>query len=124
MLRGMRPHCDGESYVYVSLPSAKAQEFADNALMLFREEEGVTLILTSEHAKAAGLSAGERFAKISLAVFSSLQAVGLTAAVSAALAKANISANMVAGHHHDHVFVPHSDGEAALAVLQKLSASA
>lgn len=53
---------------------------------------------------------------------SPLEAVGLTAAVSGALAGAGISANVVATFFHDHVFVPKASAELALAVLQNLSA--
>lgn len=39
-------------------------------------------------------------------VHSALEAVGLTAAVRHVLTEAGISANVVAGCAHDHVFVP------------------
>ena len=54
------------------------------------------------------------FRRITLGVRSSLEAVGLTAAVAAALTDAGISANVVAAFHHDHVFVPADRAEAAL----------
>jgi hypothetical protein len=41
-----------------------------------------------------------------LTVHSSLEAVGLTAAFSARLAERNISCNVLAGYHHDHILVP------------------
>ncbi len=53
---------------------------------------------------------------------SSLEAVGLTAAVSAALTEAKISCNVLAGFHHDHLLVPVADAERALEVLHELSA--
>jgi hypothetical protein len=53
-------------------------------------------------------------------VHSDLQAVGLTAAVAAALTQANISCNVVAAAHHDHIFVPIESGNEAVAVLQAL----
>jgi hypothetical protein len=61
---------------------------------------------------------------ITLTVHSDLQSVGLTAAVSAALAEAEISCNVVAGVHHDHLFVPVARAEEAVAVLKRLMASA
>jgi len=63
-------------------------------------------------------------ARITLEVHSSLEAVGLTAAVSQALASEAISANIMAGYFHDHIFVPESAGERAMACLTLLSASA
>jgi hypothetical protein len=46
--------------------------------------------------------------------------VGLTAAISTALADAGISCNMVAALNHDHVFVPVSDASRAMALIRAL----
>jgi hypothetical protein len=48
----------------------------------------------------------------------------LTARASTALARAGISANVVAGHYHDHFFVPDDRAGDALRILQALSVSA
>lgn len=53
---------------------------------------------------------------------SSLEAVGLTAAVAARLAEPGISANVVAGFFHDHVFVPWARREEAVEALWGLAA--
>ena len=58
--------------------------------------------------------------RITLTVHSSLEAVGLTAAVATCLAQAGISANVVAAYHHDHVFVPEADAETAVQALRQL----
>jgi hypothetical protein len=50
--------------------------------------------------------------------------VGLTATVATALAEAGIACNVVAGFHHDHLFVPWERREDALAILSDLSARA
>ena len=55
---------------------------------------------------------------------SALDAVGLTAAVSRALADAGLSCNVLAGLHHDHLLVPAGRAEEALAVLRELSRAA
>ncbi|KAG5366103.1 hypothetical protein CJU89_0513 [Yarrowia sp. B02] len=57
---------------------------------------------------------------ITLTIHSSLEAVGLTAAFSAKLAENNISCNVVAGFHHDHIFVGKSDASRAMDVLSNL----
>ncbi len=80
----------------------------------------MTLILTKEQAAAEGLSFEGTFRRITLQVYSSLQAVGLTAAVASALSAHNISVNVVAACHHDHLFVPSRDAESALACLKRL----
>jgi hypothetical protein len=53
-------------------------------------------------------------------VNSDLQSVGLTAAFATALGEAGISCNVVAGHHHDHIFVPLALATKAMVELRKL----
>ena len=79
---------------------------------LVREDEGVTAIRVSE---------GGEWARISLGVHSSLDAVGLTAIFSRALSDAGISSNVVAALYHDHIFVQWDRREEALRVLQTLA---
>ncbi|MFL0711957.1 MAG: ACT domain-containing protein [Microcella pacifica] len=59
---------------------------------------------------------------MTLRVHSSLDAVGLTAAVAAALTENGISCNVMAGAFHDHLFVPAARLEDALVALKQLSA--
>ncbi len=58
---------------------------------------------------------------ITLEIHSALEAVGLTAAVSRVLTEAGISANVVAGYTHDHVFVPLDRADDAMRALAELS---
>ncbi|MEC9431149.1 MAG: ACT domain-containing protein, partial [Pseudomonadota bacterium] len=58
---------------------------------------------------------------ITCEVHSSLEAVGMTAAMSTALGKAGISANVVAAYYHDHIFVPAEKVGLAIDVLTSLS---
>ena len=81
----------------------------------------MTLLLERQCAEQAGFRFAGVYRKITLGVHSSLQAVGLTAAVSTALAGQGISANMIAACHHDHVFVPAQRAEEALAIIRGLS---
>jgi hypothetical protein len=74
-----------------------------------------------EAAEKAGL-AGSVQTLITLDVHSSLEAVGLIATVSGALAAAGISVNVFAGFYHDHLFVPASKAAQAMSVLKELSA--
>ena len=50
--------------------------------------------------------------------------VGLTAAVSTLLAEHQISCNVIAGYHHDHLLVPERKARTALQLLADLAASA
>ena len=88
-----------------------------------REDEGLSLVLPEAEARSRGFPILFRAAWITLCVASDLQAVGLTAAVANALAAAGIACNVIAGVHHDHVFVPFAQAAAALSTLRELQAS-
>lgn len=90
------------------------------ALATIEEAEGLTCVLRREDADAHGLSYDFVAAWLSLSVHSALQAVGLTAAVSQALAERGIACNVLAGFHHDHLLVPSERREEALAALHAL----
>lgn len=92
---------------------------ARDIAMLFHEDEGLTVILRAE----ADTPKDNQWTWLELSVYSDLQAVGFLAAVSNALAEADIPCNAVAAYHHDHIFVPADKAEAAIAALEGLSAS-
>lgn len=119
LLREMQPDLRDGHYVFCCVPPQEAKDHIASALCLFREEEGVTLILERSYAEGAGLRFGPVMRCITLTVHSALEAVGLTAAVSAALTRHGISANVVAAYHHDHIFVPAGDAERALLALKE-----
>lgn len=87
-----------------------------------REPEGLTRVLLRETADAAGLAYPSTFRCITLRVHSSLEAVGLTAAIATRLTEHGISANVIAGFYHDHLFVPADRADEAQALLVSLSA--
>jgi hypothetical protein len=120
LIKGMKPELNQGEYVYC-LADSKEHAVALNPLCYFLEKEGVTVILPKEKADAMNILYTMIFAWITLTVHSSLEAVGLTAAVSKALTEANISCNVIAAFYHDHIFVPVKDAERAMNVLQKLT---
>ena len=89
----------------------------------FREKEGLTLILPTSVAELHKLVSSGSYRQITLNVHSSLEAVGLTAVVSTALARNGISANVVAGFYHDHIYVPSARADRALVVLRELTST-
>lgn len=89
--------------------------------MFFQEKEGLTLVLSAESATQAYLPFEAKFKQITLTVHSSLEAVGLTAAISDKLTQHNISANVIAAYYHDHIFVPADKASAAMIALQSFS---
>lgn len=87
------------------------------ALATVVEREGRTSVVPVAAAVAAGAPVGFVGVWLTLTVWSSLEAVGLTAAVSSALADAGIACNVIAGYHHDHLIVPVERADEAVSVL-------
>ncbi|EDL47736.1 ACT domain-containing protein [Erythrobacter sp. SD-21] len=123
MIAAMEPRLDTQAWRFVLVTPDTAPQLLGAAIGTFREDEGVTAIVTSGLAHELGIE-GPDFARITLMVHSDLEGVGLTAAVASALADAGIACNMVAAFHHDHAFVPRARGEEALQMLLGLAASA
>ena len=57
---------------------------------------------------------------ITLDIESTLDSVGLTSSFSKKLKKAGISCNVVAGYHHDHIFVPYQERLKAMKILSDM----
>lgn len=119
LLRTLEPVLNGGVYVYTQIPSGRDAAGIDAVAML-REREGVTLVVREEEAVRHGLPVLFRAAWITLTVHSDLEAVGLTAAFARALSDAGIGCNVIAGAHHDHIFVPLDKAQHALAALRAL----
>lgn len=98
-----------------------AEPLSVAAMATVREAEGITHVVARAEADRLGLAYDVVAGWITLRVHSSLEAVGLTAAVATALADAGISANVLAGHHHDHLLVPLARTDEAMAVLRSLA---
>ena len=120
LLQGMQPELNEGEYVFCTVASLQYVA-ALKPVCMFQEKEAITLILSKQQADDATLPYSVICAWITLTVHSSLEAVGLTAAVSKALTEANISCNVVAAYYHDHIFVPVKDATRALAVLTQLT---
>ena len=103
----LEPRLYTERYAF----EATAEQQLGDAFALIREDEGLTAIRPDPDGD---------WARISLGVHSSLKAVGLTAALSKALADAGISANIVAALRHDHLFVPWDRRDEALRCIEAL----
>lgn len=118
LLRSMEPELRGRDWGF-AVADAVPQGMAPFAVIA--EDEGLTVVASMAALDAAGLRPEGPMARISLTVHSSLQAVGLTAAFATALGQAGISANVIAGFHHDHIFVAAADADRAMTVLKALS---
>ena len=118
LLAGMEPVLAGDDYGYACVAALPP---GLRAFATVAEDEGLTLVARSADLAAAGVAHQGGWARISLTVASDLAAVGLTAAIATALAGQGISANVIAGFHHDHVFVQAERALDAVAVMRGLS---
>ncbi|KAL4967886.1 ACT domain-containing protein [Aspergillus stella-maris] len=136
LLSHMKPTLEKEeTYVFLTIPPSHPLHPSQSTspsdlstlfsilqpLMIYTEPEGLTLITTPTLASRAGFSSSETIfpcKKITLQIHSSLEAVGLMAAVSGALAEVGVSANVVSAFYHDHVFVPVGKEDLAMEALE------
>lgn len=123
LLARMQPVRHPGCYAFVALPEDATLDPA-RIVASIREPEGLSVIVADQVAHDLGLAIAFRAAWITLAVPSDLQAVGLTAVFSRALARAGIACNVVAGVRHDHLFVPVELVHEAMDALMALQTSA
>ncbi|MFJ3910826.1 ACT domain-containing protein [Streptomyces vinaceus] len=121
LLSGMRPELREGQYVFCTVPGATAPPAGTTPVVTVLEAEGLTLVLPQEEADAAGLAYDYTAGWITLRIHSALDAVGLTGAFAAELAAHGLSCNVIAGYHHDHLFVPAERAAEAVAVLEELA---
>lgn len=121
LLAFLQPRLLDGNFVFCSTVNMSIERaMALSPISVYQEEEGLSLILTESAARSAGFEIDGVFRCITLTVHSSLNAVGLTAAVATKLSSHNISANVVAAFYHDHIYVPAAKAEQALELLREL----
>jgi hypothetical protein len=121
LLASMTPQLLAGTYVFATLARGVPQPDGLEPVMVFREREGVTVIVTEEAASAAALTASFRCRMVTLNIHSSLEAVGFLAAITTRLAAAGMGVNPVSAFYHDHLFVPADRAEEALELLMELA---
>lgn len=122
LLKTMAPVLQPEEYVFLTLAGAHYGDRAElNPIAAFVETEGLTLVVPKPSAEKQNLEYEGVFRCITLQVHSSLEAVGLTAAFATKLGSYGISANVIAGFYHDHIFVAASDANRAVVALNELA---
>ena len=123
LLATMDPVLSDSEVVFCSFQHGRlADKVYLQPIGFFSEKEGIALILERSIAEQHAITFDATFRAITLNVHSSLEAIGLTAAVAGRLALHGISANVVAGYYHDHIFVPANHAKRALQVLRDLQA--
>jgi hypothetical protein len=120
LLKTLEPCLNEGDYVFCHVDDA-ASVNQKELIFYFKEKEAITIVVRKELADENKFAYSTIMAWITLTVHSSLDAVGLTAAFSTALAKENISCNVVAGFYHDHIFVAKRDAKLAINILRDLA---
>lgn len=120
LLRSMTPELVPGEWFFATVATAAGVDAAATV----REPEGLSVLVNRTEAERLGAGTEHPFRWITLRVHSSLEAVGLTAAVSAALTAHGISCNVIAGAFHDHLLVPAARADDAMRALSELSAGA
>lgn len=95
-------------------------ELGGGVAALLAEDEGTTVVVTCTEAERRGWPVGFVAVWLTVEVHSALEAVGLTAAMSATLAERGIPCNVLAGHFHDHLLVPAERAQDAVDALESL----
>lgn len=121
LLRQMKPELQPGIFVFCTIAPDERIPATLNPLLTFREQEGTTLVVPREEVEAAGLRHAFASRLITLTVHSALDAVGFLAGITARLAEAGISVNVVSAFHHDHLFVPVDRADEAMGLLRKMS---
>lgn len=122
LLKSMSPELINGEYVFCTFQNARYGDCGDlEPIASFSESEGLTLVIPKAKADEKNIEYESVFKKITLSVHSSLDAVGLTAAFSNKLAEHGISANVIAGYYHDHLFIQTEFTERAMEALDEFS---
>lgn len=122
ILRSILVSCDGKEYIYCATNSDSAlMSLLPDAIGLFREDEATTVIMLKDLLQPSDyIQTSDSYAKLTIDVHTSLEAVGLTAAIAKVLTDYGISANVVAAYYHDHIFVPYKSKDKAVEALSSL----
>ena len=122
LLAAMSPTLVPGEFVFCSFENSVYGSHAElEPIAAFSEHEGLTLVIPRAKADQQEIEYESTFRCITLKVHSSLDAVGLTAAFSKKLTEHGISANVIAGYFHDHIFVQAELAEAAIEAINELT---
>jgi len=123
LLKKMEPKVIKGEFVFCTVPEDYFSTLKITPLLIFREDEGITVILEREIAEKNSLPYSGIWGLITLTVHSDLAAVGFLATITNKLAEFGISVNVVSAYYHDHLFVPIEKADKTMQVLKELSKS-
>jgi len=120
LISNMEPILNEGEYIFATVSDINTVP-REKTICEIVEKEGVTVVMKKINAAELGLKFDFIASWITLDVHSALEAVGLTAAFSTALAEHQISCNVIAGYYHDHIFVAKKDEQMAMKILQEMT---
>lgn len=120
LIASMQPQLHEPVYVFATVPIDFEWQ-ALNPIMMFREAEGLTLILSQAVSVEAEIDYEFPCRMITLNIHSSLDAVGFLARITTTLARLDMGVNPVSAFYHDHLFVPVEKADEALEALIALT---
>ena len=120
ILTNMQPELLEGEFVFCSVSPKEFEQLRIHPIGWFREAEGITLVIERNVADDEGLDYEFVSRMITLNILSSLEAVGLLAAITNKLAAAGISVNTISAYYHDHLFVPTNRASAVMRLLDEL----
>lgn len=119
VLSSMQVSCDNVEYAFATI-RLDSIVLEKGVLGIFTEKEGLTIIASKGYFENKQIPFEGPFAKLTIEVHTSLNLVGLTAILATKLAENEISANVIAGYFHDHIFVQYDLREKAIAAINQL----
>ena len=96
----------------------------ESIVCIYKESEGLTIVF-SEDAKDTVAELTEKeimgpFALITMTAQTDLNAIGILAKITEALAKEKIAVNAFSAYYHDHILVPYEKKDNAIALIRPL----
>lgn len=121
LLKYMKPKLVKGEFVFCTVSEEELKKINIKPLLVFREDEGVTITIEKKIADSYSFSYSNIWALITLTVHSGLEAIGFLAEITKKFAQNGISVNVVSAFYHDHLFVPIKQKKKAIKLLKELS---
>lgn len=124
ILESIDPYLVDESFIFMTTDqSLSSISNTLNPIASFKENEGLSIVITQATADKNAITYDSVFSCISLGVHSSLESYGLISTISRELTQNNISTNVFSGYYHDHIFVQSGKADKALEIISKIGSS-
>jgi hypothetical protein len=124
ILESIDPYLVDESFIFMTTDqSLSSISNTLNPIASFKENEGLSIVITQATADKNAITYDSVFSCISLGVHSSLESYGLISTISGELTQNNISTNVFSGYYHDHIFVQSEKADKALEIISKIGSS-